>query len=88
LDAVGAIGIMRTISTGTKMGSPFYGPAGVSEDSHIPVDNNMVDHFYIKTLKLGEGMNTATARAVATERTEYMRRFLKQLEGELSGIGI
>lgn len=85
LDAVGAIGVMRTIATGTKMGSPFYlaeEPFAVQREH---VDNNMIDHFFIKTLKLAEGMNTETARRVGEERVTFMREFLDQLRGELAG---
>ena len=85
LDAVGAIGVMRTIATGTKMASPFYLVEGpFSKDREIE-DNNMVDHFYIKTLKLGEGMNSASARALASQRVDFMKAFLEQLKMELAG---
>lgn len=85
LDAVGAIGVMRTIATGTKMGSPFYDVEDPYACARSWVDNNMIDHFYIKTLKLGENMNTKTARDIASQRTEFMKSFLQQLKGELAG---
>lgn len=85
LDAVGAIGVMRTVATGSKMGSAFYFSDGPFSKDRTLEDNNMVDHFYIKTLKLAEGMNTKTARKVAEERVAYMRGFLGQLQAELDG---
>lgn len=85
LDAVGAIGVMRTVATGTKMGSPFYLADEPFATSRELVDNNMIDHFFIKTLKLAEGMNTPTARQIAERRVAYMRDFLNQLGAELSG---
>ncbi len=85
LDAVGAIGIMRTVATGSKMGSSFYlADAPFAKDRALE-DGNMVDHFYIKTLKLADGMNTETARRTAEKRVAYMRDFLDQLRAELDG---
>lgn len=86
LDALGAVGVMRTVSCGVKMGARYY-------DEHEPIakaralddKKNTLDHFYVKLLKLEAGMNTKTARAEATRRTEFMRTFLHQVEGEISG---
>lgn len=85
LDAVGAIGVMRTVATGSKMGSAFYSAHGAFSTDRELDNANMVDHFYIKTLKLAEGMNTLTARRVAEDRVLYMRGFLDQLRAELEG---
>lgn len=85
LDAVGAIGVMRTVATGAKMGSPFYHADEPFVKTRELEDRNMVDHFFIKTLKLADGMNTETARALAQERVQYMRNFLDQLRLELNG---
>lgn len=83
LDAVGAVGVMRTVATGAKMGSAFYRDQEPFATSRELVDDNMIDHFYIKTLKLGSGMNTATARELAAARVEFMQTFLAQLRGEI-----
>lgn len=83
LDALGAIGVMRTIATGAKMGSAFYKLEDPFAQSREPEEGNVVDHFYIKLLKLGEGMNTPTGRRLAHERVEYMRDFLKRLSTEI-----
>lgn len=85
LDAVGAIGVMRTIATGAKMGSPFYCADGAFASDRPLEDRFMVDHFFIKTLKLADGMNTETARMLAQERVGFMRGFLEQLRLELEG---
>lgn len=85
LDAVGAIGVMRTVATGSKMGSPFYCPDEPFAKSRQLEDRFMVDHFFIKTLKLAEGMNTATARRLADSRVDFMRGFLEQLNLEIEG---
>lgn len=85
LDAVGAIGVMRTIACGAQMGSPFYNSNEPFAKTRTLEDRFMVDHFYIKTLKLGEGMNTGAARALADERVAFMENFLVQLRQELAG---
>lgn len=85
LDAIGAIGIFRTIACGTQMGSPFYKTEDPFAQERELEDRFMVDHFYIKTLKLADGMNTATARKMAEQRVEFMRAFLERLRGELTG---
>ncbi len=85
LDAVGAIGVMRTVATGTKMGSLFYSANGPFSKDRELEDNNMVDHFFIKTLKLADGMNTKTARKIADDRVLFMRQFLQQLQSEIEG---
>jgi uncharacterized protein len=43
----------------------------------------MLDHFYVKLLKLEEGMYTATGRALAQQRTAYMRAYLQEFRAEL-----
>jgi uncharacterized protein len=85
LDAVGAIGVMRTVACGSQMGSPFY---EVQEPfaQQRPLENQyMVDHFYLKTLKLGDGMNSATAKTLAAKRVDFMKSFLQQLKMEITG---
>jgi uncharacterized protein len=87
LDAIGAIGVMRTIACGAQMGSPFYETSEPFSTTRTLEDRYMVDHFYLKTLKLGEGMNSQTARELAARRVEFIEKFLGQLNAELSGEG-
>jgi uncharacterized protein len=87
LDALGAIGIMRWAITGTLKRKPQtlnYHPDDPFGEQH-ELDDRLyrLDHFYTKLLKLEEGMYTATGRALARQRTEYMRSYLQQLKTEL-----
>ena len=85
LDALGAIGVARTLLLGGAMGTPLYDAADPFSRSRAPNDLRFViDHFYTKLLRLPERMQTAAGRAEAERRTAFMREFLAQLEVELA----
>lgn len=71
LDALGAVGIVRTIEYGASVGQPFF----VAEDAEAP---SGVGHFYDKLFKLRELMNTETGRRIAVRRERIMRQFLAE----------
>ena len=78
LDAIGAIGIARVFSYGSRINNPFFIPAdnaGVFEESSIR-------HFHDKLLKLKDQMNTATGKKLAIERHIFMEKFLDQFHKE------
>ena len=84
LDAIGAIGIARTIGLGAQMGRPLYDaaePFPVSRPASDAVSG--IDHFYTKLLKLEGMMNTTAGRVEARRRTAFMQAFLQQLAGEI-----
>lgn len=87
LDGLGAIGILRWAITGTikrKRSTQSYHPADPFGEWHELDDKRyMLDHFFTKLLKLEEGMYTTTGRAMAQQRTAYMRGYLQQLKTEL-----
>jgi uncharacterized protein len=75
LDALGAIGIVRTIEYGAAFGQPFYLPdAGNAKTG--------VGHFHEKLFKLKDLLNTDVARQMAEERESFMRSFLDQFMRE------
>ncbi len=77
LDALGAIGIVRTIEYGASCGQPFFDPA-----SDISTGRTGVGHFYQKLFKLVNLLNTSTARRLAGQREQFMRDFLQQYFAE------
>lgn len=77
LDALGAIGIVRTIEYGAVIGQPFY-------RSDAQCEKTGVDHFYDKLFKLRDLMNTDAGRRLAAEREQFMRTFLDQFQRETS----
>ena len=84
LDAIGAIGIARLFATSADMKRPFYDPADPFCRARAPDDKQWgLDHFYRKLLRVGDGLHTETARALAAERLAFMRAYLDQLEREL-----
>jgi len=84
LEALGSIGIMRTYSTGVRMGTRYFHP----EDPwghNRPLDDSAfsLDHFFIKLLRLPDTMNTAAGREEAMQRLKPMHAFIDSLEREL-----
>jgi uncharacterized protein len=85
LDAIGAIGAARCFATTAMMRRPFYSTDDPFCRTRPPEDKLWaVDHFYKKLLRIGDGLHTATARAMAAERIAFLRQFLDQLEREIS----
>ncbi len=77
LDALGAIGIVRTIEYGASCGQPFFDP-----DSDVATSRTGVGHFYQKLFKLVGLLNTSAARRIAHQREQFMRDFLQQYFAE------
>ena len=85
LDAMGAIGIARVFLTGGALCRPLYNPEDPFCKSREPDDGRWnLDHFYRKILKLEDGMHTPTGRRLAKRRGEVLRRYLADLEEEIS----
>jgi uncharacterized protein len=84
LEALGAIGICRVLSTGARMGSRYFDPADPwAERRELDDKSFSVDHFFTKLLRLPETMQTAAGRAEATRRADTLHHFLDALADEL-----
>lgn len=84
LDAVGAIGIVRTIEYGHSKQQPFY-VHGQSFQKHSSLSEKTgVGHFFEKLFLLPELMNTEVGRIEAERRVEFMHGFLKQFFAEVT----
>jgi uncharacterized protein len=87
LDGLGALGILRWAISGTikrKAQTKSYHPEDPFGEHHELNDRlYMLDHFFTKLLKLEDGMYTTTGRALAQQRTTYMRGYLQELRAEL-----
>lgn len=84
MDALGAIGICRTLLVGAGFGNPLT----FHEDPfcyHRRADDQaaIVDHFYTKLLKLKDSFQTQAGQQEAASRDAFMRQFLQQLEQEI-----
>lgn len=84
LEAIGAIGIARCLLTGGSMGTPLYDPEDPFARSREANDRRYtIDHFYCKLLGLADTMKTASGKAEAVKRTDYMKAFLARLGDEI-----
>lgn len=76
LEALGAIGIVRTIEYGATRGQPFF-------DADAPGAISGAKHFYDKLFKLRAILNTETAKQIAAKREAFMQTFLDQYFEEI-----
>jgi len=84
LEALGAVGIARTLITGGANGTPFYDPAEPFPITRVADDRtSIIDHFFTKLLLLTDTMQTAAGRAAAQQRAQFLKRYLTQLGNEI-----
>lgn len=90
LDAIGAIGIARTmIFTGAK-GRTLHIPdleprKNMTLKEYRSSNGTTINHFYEKLLKLKEIMNTNSAKIIADERHKFLEIYLEQFYAEWNG---
>lgn len=85
LEALGAIGLYRVIATGVSFGSKLFHPDDPFGDEREYDDKKyMVDHFFVKLLKLPQSFRTSSGRAEANSRADFLRSFLAQLKKEIT----
>lgn len=90
LDAIGAIGILRTAYFGGAKRHKLYSDEinqspDLNDKASYRQSKNVIQHFYDKLLNIEKLMNTEVAKNIARQRTVYMREFLTQLDEELTG---
>ncbi len=88
LDAIGAMGIVRTFKYGFAHNLKDY-------DSSVPLYKNKYDegesdastihHINNKLLRLGKYMNTETAKKIAKKKIKLMKAFMKMFIDETNG---
>lgn len=83
LDAVGAIGLARTIAVGAELGRPLFHPTDPAA-KHRPIDEGAwsTDHLMEKIVKLPATMKTAAGRRLAERRIRIVHDFLAELAEE------
>ncbi|MEO1770469.1 HD domain-containing protein [Candidatus Enterococcus ferrettii] len=89
IDALGAIGIMRTAYYGGHTESPLYlpdvAPKNFKTKAEYRKKSTVINHFYEKLLLLEKTMNTAAGKAEARLRTKFMQTFLTEFYAEWDG---
>jgi uncharacterized protein len=84
IEALGVLGMFRTISVGTQMGTMFYHPDDPwALDRDLDDRKYMMDHLFVKLFKLPNTMNTSIAKQWAEERCIFMIDMLKKLGLEI-----
>jgi uncharacterized protein len=84
LDALGAVGLARTLMLGAEMKREFYHPEDPFCLSRSADDSvYTLDHLYCKLLKLEATMQTDSGKQEARQRSEFLQLFLRQMSEEL-----
>ncbi|MFR3684628.1 MAG: HD domain-containing protein [Enterococcus sp.] len=86
IDALGAIGILRTAYYGGHMQSPLHDPKLPPQEfknkQEYRQKSTVINHFYEKLFKLPATMNTEAGKNEAQKRMAYMEEFLKRFYDE------
>ncbi|MGG5369070.1 HD domain-containing protein [Enterococcus sp. AZ196] len=86
IDALGAIGILRTAYYGGHTQSPLYDPNILPQDFKSKQEyrqkSTVINHFYEKLFKLPATMNTEAGKKEAQRRVEFMEDFLETFYSE------
>lgn len=82
LDAIGAIGVGRTFNYGGAHKIPMYDlEIPLIEDNYSEEDGDddtSIHHFYHKLFKLGDNMNTKTAKELSKRKIKFMKKFVDE----------
>jgi len=87
LDAIGAVGLVRTIKYCIAHNIPIYDPnipLYRNEYSESIGDKSSIHHIYNKLIRLGKNMNTKTAKDIAKQKTKLLKDFVKMYIDEVS----
>lgn len=84
LEALGALGLMRCLSAGARMGARFFHPSDPWASAR-PLDDRQysVDHLFTKLLGLAQTLCTEGGRLEARRRIAFLRSFLAALASEI-----
>ncbi len=87
LEALGAIGLIRTIEFGASHHRKFYEEKNLLRDgksvSFAQSSETTLSHFYDKLLKLGDSFYTLTGQKLAEERIAFLKTFLDEFYREI-----
>lgn len=90
LDAIGAIGIARTMAYSGSKNRLIHDPAKEARE-HLTIEeyrsgeDTAIMHFYEKLLKLKDGMNTTAGKQFAEKKHAYMEDYLAEFYAEWDG---
>ncbi len=85
LEAIGAIGIMRSSAIAGSVQKMLYCEEDPFCDLRKPVGRGaQLDMYFSRFLKLAKDMHTSYAQQLAEQRVQFMYQFLEQLRSELA----
>ncbi len=92
LDAMGAIGVCRTVMYSAATGRTLFNAAEFPDENLTPEEyknknrrgNHSINHFFDKLLKLKGAMQTETGRREAERRHRFMVAFLEEFFEEVN----
>ena len=88
LDAIGAVGLVRTYQYGFAHNVKGYDPSVPLYHNKYEegmVDASTIHHIHNKLLRLGEYMNTKTAKKLAKKKIKLMKNFIDMYISESKG---
>jgi uncharacterized protein len=85
LDALGAVGVARVFSYGGELGQPIHDPAVPVAKDETTAGKSQYNHVHKKILDLPERMYTDAGRALAADRTAFVREYLERFDAEAAG---
>jgi uncharacterized protein len=90
LDAIGAIGVARAFAYGGSKNRPLYDPHKKAQKinttkNYRKLKSSTFHHFEEKLLLLKDLMNTRTAKKIAKNRDDFMKKYLRQFLDEWRG---
>ncbi len=84
LDAMGAMGIARTMAHSGAFNRPIYTPEKDCEE-YDGESESAAAHIREKLLKIKDSLNTETAKKMGEKRHAFMEKYLEKLKREYQG---
>lgn len=85
LDALGAVGLARCFAYGGEIGESIHDPSLSPSADDTVAGQTQLNHIHKKLLDLPNRMFTDVGEDLASERVEYIQRFVRQFEKEVAG---